>query len=371
MSGVMGSLPVVYGIHVPTGDLRHVDAVANGKACDCVCPDPHCGQRLIAKNGGEKKIHHFAHERGTCSWSVEYLIVLLACRAIRSRGHVAFPALTYYDEERRVEVEHAKAGRIPVAEVGLREVSGRQAPDVFVTWRSKRGGEKEYAIVFQLIHTLTGEQLSRLEHVADGVVLIDLRKDMLRMKDAQDRHYDREAIVLRYQDAGYIANVLNELGGDVKSWAYSAVADQLRAESAARAETSREKERLRREAERARLVEARAKEEAERRREREAREEEAARQRELFERRRAEEERRLEDERIREEALRPENDYRYLPEMTKLVERQDVPATDEFGRRWARCKLCGKVAPEREFAMYGGAGRLNIGTCAECMRKVE
>ncbi len=368
MSGVMGSLPVVYGIHVPTGDLRHVDEVANGRACDCVCPDPRCGQRLIAKNGGTKKIHHFAHERGTCSWSVEYLISLLALGAVRSSGSVVFPALTYHDAERRAEVEHAKAGRVPMAEAELREVSGRLAPDVFITWRSKKGEVKTYAIVFQLIHTLTGEQLSRLAAVVDGVVLIDLHKDMLHAKNEQGKHYDREAIVLKYQNADYIAGVLNASAGDIKSWAYSSVADCLHAESVVRAEKAREKERQRREAERARLEEARAKVKEERRLEREAREAEAARLRELSERRRAEEERRLEEERIREEALRPENDCKYLPEMTKLVDQQDVPATDEFGRRWVRCKVCGKVAPEREFTIYGGVGRLNIGTCVECMR---
>lgn len=371
MSEVMDNLPVVYGIHAPSGDLRHVDSVSNGKACDCLCPDPHCGQRLIAKNRGKKKIHHFAHERGSCSWSVEYVIALLARESIRSRGLVAFPALTYHDEETQTEVMHAKAGWVPIAEAELRTVSGRQAPDLFVTWRSAQGEEKPYAIVFQLIHAVTTEQLSRLASAAEGVILVDLRKDMQREKKAQGKHFDRESIVLKYQDAGFIAWLLDDPNGDVKSWVHSAVADRLWAESAARAKQAREKEKRRQEAERASLREERAKAEENRRKEREAREAEAARARELFEKREAEEERRLEEERMREEAMQPHNDYKFLPKMRELVEQQDVPATDEFGRRWARCQICGKVAPEREFSVYGGAAKLNIGTCVECMRKAQ
>ncbi len=72
MSDVWGeSLPILYGRSTATGELVHVDDAPNGKACGCVCPDPGCGQPLIARNNGKKKIHHFAHIGGTCAWSAE------------------------------------------------------------------------------------------------------------------------------------------------------------------------------------------------------------------------------------------------------------------------------------------------------------
>ena len=75
MSDVRGeSLPILYGRSTATGELVHVDDAPNGKACGCVCPDPGCGQPLIARNNGKKKIHHFAHIDGTCAWSAEYLL---------------------------------------------------------------------------------------------------------------------------------------------------------------------------------------------------------------------------------------------------------------------------------------------------------
>ena len=42
--------------------LTHVDVVPNGVRCKCHCP--HCDSPLYAKNGGQKRTHHFAHAHG-------------------------------------------------------------------------------------------------------------------------------------------------------------------------------------------------------------------------------------------------------------------------------------------------------------------
>ena len=52
------------------GKLIHVDSVSTGLACKCFCP--HCKSELVAKNGGNRKVHHFAHANGSdCVGAIE------------------------------------------------------------------------------------------------------------------------------------------------------------------------------------------------------------------------------------------------------------------------------------------------------------
>lgn len=54
---------LTYGLKRGTkSELLHIDSVPNGLGCNCVCP--HCKHELLAKNGGSKNTHHFAHASG-------------------------------------------------------------------------------------------------------------------------------------------------------------------------------------------------------------------------------------------------------------------------------------------------------------------
>lgn len=103
-----GSLPILYGRSVATGELVHVDDAPNGKACGCVCPDPGCGQPLIARNNGKKKIHHFAHIGGTCAWSAEYLLA-----KVKELGDQAWRAYIERKEEERRKAEEERERKRP------------------------------------------------------------------------------------------------------------------------------------------------------------------------------------------------------------------------------------------------------------------
>ena len=41
---------------------------------------------------------------------------------------------------------------------------------------------------------------------------------------------------------------------------------------------------------------------------------------------------------------------------------------DEYGRRWIKCKICGKIKQDNQMASYGGVGGLNLGICSDCSR---
>lgn len=56
------------------GKSVYIDDVPNGKNCDCTCAE--CGGKLIAKNKGRIKVHHFAHENDSirCSQTALHLL---------------------------------------------------------------------------------------------------------------------------------------------------------------------------------------------------------------------------------------------------------------------------------------------------------
>ena len=46
----------------PNKEIVYIDEVENGLKCNCTCIS--CGERLLAKNGGSYREHHFSHESG-------------------------------------------------------------------------------------------------------------------------------------------------------------------------------------------------------------------------------------------------------------------------------------------------------------------
>lgn len=77
-----------------------------------------------------------------------------------------------------------------------------------------------------------------------------------------------------------------------------------------------------------------------------------------------EEKRRIEVEKQQEEQRQREEDFKRNMQSNFL--QQETQIRDAAGNRWIKCEFCGKIAMESEFSIYGGAGRINLGTCKEC-----
>ena len=87
---------LTYGLKRGTkDDLRHIDSVPKGLVCDCVCP--HCQHNLIARNGGTKKTHHFAHASGADCGGARMTALHILAQKILERDKVVM--LPIYETE--------------------------------------------------------------------------------------------------------------------------------------------------------------------------------------------------------------------------------------------------------------------------------
>ena len=72
------------------GKLIHVDSVSTGLACKCFCP--HCKSELVAKNGGNRKVHHFAHANGSdCVGAIESALHKMAKDILQEHRLIMLP----------------------------------------------------------------------------------------------------------------------------------------------------------------------------------------------------------------------------------------------------------------------------------------
>lgn len=370
-------LPILYGRSVATGGLVHVDDAPNGKACGCVCPDPGCGQPLIARNNGKKKIHHFAHIGGTCAWSAEYLLAELTLEVIKERGRVWFPELSYeVPGTHRLEII-SRGMELPVSCAKKIEAEGRKAPVIAVEVRTSRGCAR-YVFVPELAHVLSGEQIASLRKECRGIVKIDLRGLMHAMKALEGKHYDREELAVRIQSKEVVEELLSGKWQRHLEWAWNSKAKELSDQAWRTYIQRKEEERRKAQEERDRQA---AIELANRERERleaakKAEEERGARA--LAAKAAADREaaqlaweeahpvqgRAIRDEARRQKSLSSMDRAREI--MAPIVDDAREPAKGLGGKRWYRCEKCGRVGSADEFAVGDVGGVWNRGVCCEC-----
>lgn len=85
-------LKIPYGLN-SYGLIVHIDSVKNGIECECVCPD--CKTSLIARNGGKKYIHHFAHVNTVSCNAGETILHILAKNIFKKSRKIHLPKLNY------------------------------------------------------------------------------------------------------------------------------------------------------------------------------------------------------------------------------------------------------------------------------------
>lgn len=347
---------ILYGMG-PDGNLHHINDVERGEACNCVCPDPNCGQTLIARKG-EKKSHHFAHKRGTCEWAAEYVISAVAADIVQRAGAIVFPKLAFKDAFTGSDETIAEGQSVRISSAQLVQESGRGNPDLLITRKTSTGEVREFLVLFSLVHGVSHKQREAVRQTGRDSFVVDLNYLMRLRKEDLGRHFDREQILLGFQDPQFLFRILTQGEGRCMRWLFNARRAKAEAENRARHnEWLAEQEAKRKAAE-----EARRKREEEMRREAERKRRETAAERE---RQAAEAARRAEEEeQARKAALEAERE-----EISRRLDQQESRVEDSLGNRWIRCERCGKESTTDDFMMYGGDGRINLGLCYDCGRK--
>jgi len=124
---------LVFGRSVD-GRYLHIDApeVRNGISCECACPHPKCGGRLVAKNRGTVTEHHFAHANGhDCGERGETLLHRLAKEVLARDRETLVPEGKLNDTWRTDLLFPAQVVRFDDAMIEPR--LGNYRPDILLT----------------------------------------------------------------------------------------------------------------------------------------------------------------------------------------------------------------------------------------------
>lgn len=159
-----------YALDKKTRRIVGVDDVANGLACECLCPD--CKQQLVAKNGGSKREHHFAHFNGfDCVRARMTALHLLAQQIIADRKMVMLPDYNggYFQKETVC---------ITFDEILLEEYCDGLRPDCIGIVSGKDGADHRLWIEIRVTHEVDEKKQKTIKAENVSCIEIDL-SDML------------------------------------------------------------------------------------------------------------------------------------------------------------------------------------------------
>lgn len=198
--------PIVYAIGAD-GTLAHVDAVPNGSKCGCVCPS--CKQPLIARNGGSKLIHHFAHKKGACKWAAETTVIMLAHDYLQKAKRIDIPGAGYYDFEKHEVLTCGPEGLSRINKIELADIDGRGAPALDISCTDENGEEHDFTLMALLAQPISKEQLGKFREARRDLLAINIRDAYSTMRDEHGRHFSRGEFFLQAQDADNIQRILS------------------------------------------------------------------------------------------------------------------------------------------------------------------
>lgn len=162
--------------------LKHISEVENGLKCNCVCPA--CEKKLVARNGGKKRVHHFAHyENIECKYGVQTSIHIAAKNILEEKLRIMVPEVSVFlnTEIEKLEfggfISHGEyqilssARNIEFDSVVLEKRLHKYIPDVIAKTR-----DKQMIIEIAVTHFVGRKKLDQIIESKISALEIDLSK---------------------------------------------------------------------------------------------------------------------------------------------------------------------------------------------------
>ena len=197
--------PLIYAIDA-SGALVHVDSVANGATCGCTCPS--CHQPLVAKNGGDLLVHHFAHKQGGCQRAAETAVVMLVHQILLDEGRMHVEPAGYMDFCDDCWRIYHPGGWLNLQSVERLDADERQVSGLCLTCTDEEGAESQFTFVVVLAKPMVESVLDVYRGRGEKVLGLDLRQAYSGMRDAEGRHFSRGEFFMSVQDPDYLREVL-------------------------------------------------------------------------------------------------------------------------------------------------------------------
>lgn len=172
-----------------SGKMVYVDDVDNGIECNCLCPE--CKGKLVAKNKGKIKEHHFAHSNGMdCPGAQMTALHMLAQQIIEEEKQVMLP-------DYQGKYIHKSTDCISFDGIRLEEViplhDGQIRADCVGYKRDKNNNEHRLLIEILVTHEVDDNKSWLIQSLNESCIEIDL-------SDLIETGYTRDSVAKRLKE---------------------------------------------------------------------------------------------------------------------------------------------------------------------------
>ena len=190
--------------------MVHIDDVENGLSCDCICPG--CKEPLVAKNKGQFKAHHFAHQTSehNCQHGLESAVHQYAKQVIKEAGYVWLPDYEYRETRRDdLGLTHSESKHYPAVKTGFTDIQLEQKVEDFRPDILGIGQEKVVHVEIFYRHKVDEAKANKVREGNHWMIEIDL--STVKATDLLDK-------------SAFKRKVLDEMG--VRRWIHRPIPDE-------------------------------------------------------------------------------------------------------------------------------------------------